>query len=189
MAAMIDYLLDVHHMDIEADSENLRDIFAAAHDSGTPLNSAIFYRNLPAVTKLLERGANPEVAVYQAIDSVLTRAYLPAVGPLLDAGADPNGAFGHAVDHLNFEAAQVCLDKGADPSWVLRLQQAKAAKKAAGTFDRYEDEEQGDGGLSSDDDEELAAERERMRNFVRSASTTRAQSAADVATPTINQTH
>jgi len=186
MAAMVDYLLDVHHMDIEADSENLRDFFGAAHDSGTPLNCAIFYQNLPAVTKLLERGANPEVAVYQAIDSVLTKAFLPAVGPLLDAGADTDRAFEHAVDHLNFEAARLCLDKGADPSRVLRLQQAKAAKKASGAFDRYEDEEHGDGGFSSDDDEELAAERERMRDLVRSASTARPQSTADTA---INHAH
>jgi hypothetical protein len=73
------------------------------------------------------------------------------------------------VDNLNFEAAKICLDKGADPAKVLRIQQIKADKKASGSFDRHMDEELGDGGFSSDDDDELALERKKMREFVRSA--------------------
>ena len=41
-------------------------------------------------------------------------------------------------------------------------------KKASGSFDRYMDEELGDRGFSSDDDDELALERKKMREFVRS---------------------
>jgi len=166
---MISHLLDVHHMDIEADNEDFRDYFHASWDAGTPLNSAVYYRNLPAFLLLLKRGADPEMAVYQTIDNVFTQAWLPAVGPLLDAGADPNDALEHAVDNLNFEAAKICLDKGADPTRVLQKQQLKANKKDSGSFHRVQDRVAGDGGFSSDDDEETAARRKEMREFVRFA--------------------
>jgi hypothetical protein len=41
--------------------------------------------------------------------------------------------------------------------------------QASGSFDRHMDEELGNGGFSSDDDDELALERKNMRDFVRSA--------------------
>jgi hypothetical protein len=50
------------------------------------------------------------------------------------------------------------------------MQQAKAAKKATDSFDRDSDEEHGDGGDSSDDDEDLATQGKKMREFVRAAS-------------------
>lgn len=168
--AMIDHLLDVHNMDLEADNENLRDFFHAAGDSGTPLNCAVHYHNLTAVKKLLERGAKPDGSVYQAIDSNITNSWLPAVGPLLDAGANLDHAFEHAVDYMNFEAARVCVEKGVDPRKVLRLQQAKATKKATGSWVRRRDELPGDGGDSSYDSEERAARRKEMREFVQRAS-------------------
>lgn len=168
--AMIDHLLDVHGMSIEANNEDLRDYLHAAGDSGTPLNCAVHYRNLTAMTRLLERGANPTGSVYQAIDNNITNSWAPAVGPLLDAGADPDDAFEHAVDYSNFEAARMCVEKGADPTKVLEKQQAKAAKKATASFVRGRDELPGDGGYSCDDDEEVAAGRKEMRDFVRRAS-------------------
>jgi hypothetical protein len=39
--AMIFHLLDVHHMPIEANNEDLRDYFHASGDSGMPLNCAV----------------------------------------------------------------------------------------------------------------------------------------------------
>lgn len=158
-------------MQIEANNEDLRDFYHASGDSGTPLNCAVYYQNLPAAQILLERGANPKKAVRQSIQDVITEPWLPVLGPLLDAGADPNHAFEVAVDNLNFEAANVCLEKGADPTRVLRTQQFKSDKKASGSFDRESDKAYGDGGKSSDDDEELAAKRKAMREYVSSAST------------------
>jgi hypothetical protein len=168
--AMMKHLLDVHHVNIEADNEDLRDYFHAAYDSGTPLNCAVYHENLPALLTLLERGANPETAIHQAIGGVFTHPWLPAVGPLLDAGANPHYAFDDAVDHMNFAAAKVCLAKGANPTGALRAQQAKTAEKASGSWDRewYEYVE-GDGGDSEGDDEDVAARREGMRKFVREA--------------------
>lgn len=119
---MIDYFLDVHHMDIEANNEDLRNFFHAAGDSGTPLKCAVFYNNLAAVTRLLERGADPRKTLFSAIDNSPVSPWLPAIAPLLQAGGDPNDAFAYAVDNLNFEAAKICLDKGADPAKVLRIQ-------------------------------------------------------------------
>ena len=167
--AMIEHLLDVHHMDIEANNEDLRDYFHASGDSGSPLNCAVYYQNLSAVQTLLQRGANPERAIYQTIKNVLTQSWLPALGPLLDAGANPDHAFAVAVDDLNFEAAKICLEKGADPTLVLRKQQRKADLKATGCFDRQRDADEGDGGNSTDDDDEdvqLESERRAMREFV-----------------------
>jgi hypothetical protein len=167
--AMIEHLLDVYNMNIEANNEDLRDFFHASGDSGTPLNCAVYYQNLPALQILLQRGANPEVAVNRTIRDVITESWLPALSPLLDAGANPDWASEAAVDSMNFEAAKMCLEKGADPTLVLRKQLRKAEKKAAGCFDRQVDWDDGDGGNSTDDDEERAMERKGMREFVRSA--------------------
>jgi hypothetical protein len=72
---------------------------------------------------------------------------------------------------LKFKAARLCLEKGANPTRVLRAQQAKAAKKAAGTFKRYDDEVARDGGDSGDDDRRgFSDHREEMRELVRVAS-------------------
>lgn len=167
--AMLDHLLDVHHMDMEANNEDLRDFFHAAGDSGTPLKCAVFYHNLAAVTRLLERGANPEKAIFSAITRFFSPPWLPAIAPLLQAGADADDTLAYAVDHLNFEAAKICLDNGANPAKVLRIQQIKADEKASGSYDKYADEELSDGGFSEDDDDELALERKKMRDFIRSA--------------------
>jgi hypothetical protein len=168
--AMMNHLLDVHHMNIEADIEDFRDYFHASADTGTPLNAAVHRQNMPALLVLLERGADPNKAIWQSISRVIVTPWLPAVGPLLDAGADPTDAFEDAVDHMNFGAARICLAKGANPTGALRAQQTKVAEKASGAWDRewYEYVE-GDGGDSEGDDEEVAVKREGMRRFVREA--------------------
>lgn len=168
--AMIDHLLDVHNMDIEADNERLRDFFHAAGDSGTPLKCAVYYHNLPAVRRLLERGANPRKALYTTIDNVISAPWEPALEPLLDAGASADDALEHAVDHLNFEAAKICVAKGADAAMVLGKQQSRIAKIEARTFDYERDEGHGARGFWSEDDEETAGCRRDMRAFLKSAS-------------------
>ena len=125
------------NMNIEANNEDLRDFFHASGDTGTPLNCAVYYQNPPAVRILLQRGADPEVAINRTIRDCITEPWLPALGPLLDAGANPDWAFEVAVDVMNFEAAKICLEKGADPTLVLRKQLRKAEKKAPGCFDRH----------------------------------------------------
>jgi hypothetical protein len=167
---MIKHLLDVHHMNIEADIEDFRDYFHASADTGTPLNAAVHRQNMPALLALLDRGADSNKAIWQSISRVIVTPWLPAVSPLLDAGADPTDAFEDAVDHLNFAAAKVCLEKGANPTGALRAQQAKAAKKASGAWDRewYEYVE-GNGGDSEGDDEEVSVKREGMRRVIREA--------------------
>lgn len=57
--AMIRYLLDKHHMNIDSNNGDFRDFFHDADDKGSPLCSAIINRNLVAVLELLERGASP----------------------------------------------------------------------------------------------------------------------------------
>lgn len=88
-----------------------------------------------------------------------------ALGVLLDAGADPNCAFENAVERFKLEAAGDCLEKGADPTVVLRQHQARAASRAAGTFVREWEE----ACPSSDDDEQSTVKRKEMKEFVRSA--------------------
>lgn len=61
--AMIDHLLDKYHMDIEFESEKLRDNFDTVGDSGTPLDSVVYHQNLAAIHKLLARGARTESAI------------------------------------------------------------------------------------------------------------------------------
>ncbi|KAM0710084.1 hypothetical protein Q7P35_002446 [Cladosporium inversicolor] len=46
--AMIEHLLDVHHMNIEANNRDLRKFIHASGDSGTPLVYAVYYQNLTA---------------------------------------------------------------------------------------------------------------------------------------------
>lgn len=167
--AMIEHLLDVHQMNIEANNKDLRKFIHASGDSGTPLVCAVYYQNLPALQVLLQRGADPERAILRTMNNFLTQPWLPALGPLLDAGANPDWAFEFAVDTMNFDAAKLCLEKGADPALVLQKQLRKAELKAAGRFDRQRDEEEGDGGDSSGEDEECAMKRKAMREFVSSA--------------------
>ena len=130
--AMIDHLLDKYHMDIEFDNEELRNNFDTAGDSGTPLSSAVYYQNLPAIHKLLARGAQPEPAAMDAIGHInFHEGYLPALCPLLDAGADLADAFHWAVGWGNVEAARICIERGADPTDAAEKERLRALRKAA----------------------------------------------------------
>ncbi|KJY00693.1 hypothetical protein TI39_contig316g00002 [Zymoseptoria brevis] len=137
--AMISCLLDHHHMDINADSDDLRDFFHASKDSGTPLCSAIFRQNLPVVEELLSRGADPKRAgkngdlpVLKAVgdDFMFNVGFLPALKPLLDAGADEAHALRSAVRHGKVDAAKVCLEAGADATLALKAAHERKASIA-----------------------------------------------------------
>jgi ankyrin repeat protein len=129
--AMIDNLLDTHHMDIEADNEIFRNRMDFSPDSGTPLNCAPYYKNIAAINHLLKRGANPESAVSHSIGTVYHYGeFLPALGPLLDAGADADAALELAATRDDIEAAAICLSRGANPRPVIESQEARAARKA-----------------------------------------------------------
>jgi hypothetical protein len=170
--AMIDHLLDVHHMDIEMDNEKLRDFFHAAPDSGTPLNCAVYYQNLPAMRKLLERGAAPDRALYATIDPVISEPWLPGLAPLLDAGANADNALEYAVNYLRFEAAEVSVAKGASVSKVVEKQLAWLARFEKGDHADAEDEISEDESywleIWSEDDEETASKRQKMRDYLQS---------------------
>lgn len=58
--AMIDHLLDRHHMNIEANSEDFR-TSVDSFDSATSLNYAVYYRNLATVKHLLRGLRSREV--------------------------------------------------------------------------------------------------------------------------------
>jgi hypothetical protein len=143
--AMIFHLLDVHHMPIEANNEDLRDYFHASGDSGMPLNCAVHRKNLVAMQTLLDRGADPDKAIYQSIAGLLSESWIPALSLLLNAGGNLEDAFEMAVDRLNFAAAKLCLEKGTDPTRVLRKQQLRAAKKASGSWNPEVDDDDGYG--------------------------------------------
>lgn len=129
--AMIDHLLDKHHMNIEANSEDFRTTVDSL-DAGTPLNCAVYYRNLATVKHLLKRGAQPRGAADQAAGRWGVEPFLPALGPLLDAGADPNSALGLVICTNDIEAARLCIEAGADPRTIISNQEARAARLAAG---------------------------------------------------------
>lgn len=130
--AMIDHLLGRYHMDIEFDNEELRDNFDTVGDSGTPLSSAVYHQNLPAIHKLFARGARPQSAILSAIGHRKSSlGYLPALCPLLNAGADLGHAFEWAVRWGNIEAARVCLKRGADPTDAAEKERLRALRKAA----------------------------------------------------------
>lgn len=180
--AMIDYLIDTHHMDLEADSGALRENMFR-HDDGTPVHCAVHHRNLDTLSHLLLRGANPEKAMQYAIGSYVYRKFLPAVGLLIDAGANADRALGQAVRNKDIEAARICLAHGADVSVVIEEQRAKTArqqarreKKAKGTWgdgDRHYDSH------PSEDDEKDANVRSRMEEFLRSVEETKRRTSGE----------
>ena len=98
--------IDVHHMNIETTNQDLRKLIHASENGGTPLVYAVYYRNLPAVHLLLQRGVDPESAIYRTINKFLTQPWLSALGPLLDADVNPDHAFALAIDILNFRGCK-----------------------------------------------------------------------------------
>jgi hypothetical protein len=121
--AMIDHLLDKHHMDIESKGEDFHTLIDSI-DAGTPLNRAVHYRNLAAVKHLLKRGAQPRDAADQAAGQWGIKPFLPALGPLLDAGADPDDALEIVIRTNDIEAARMCVEAGADPRAIVSKRRA-----------------------------------------------------------------
>ena len=120
--AMLSNLLDKHNMNIHADTDDLRDFFHDAQDSGTPLCTAVWRKNLTVVEELLRRGAHPDAggatgdsAVSKAVGGLMFEGFLPALQPLLDAGADPTRALVSAASTGKLDIAKDCLQYGADP--------------------------------------------------------------------------
>lgn len=130
--AMIDHLLDKHHMNIESKAEDFHTLIDSL-DAGTPLNCAVYYRNLATVKHLLKRGAQPRGsgAANQAAGRWGTHPFLPALGPLLDAGADPDGALELVIRTKDIEAVRLCVEAGADLKEIISKQEARAARLAA----------------------------------------------------------
>lgn len=172
--AMIDHLLDKHHMDIEAHSKVLRPTIHFPGDSGTPLVCAVWYKNLAAVQHLLTRDANPELATVLAIGRATAhQGWLPAVGPLLEAGADADSALENAVDRKNLDAAKLCVTYGADPSIMHETLQLRARRKAAGLEIVASDEEDCGDYHSSGDDERESEKRTQIKKFLSEATEAR----------------
>jgi len=174
--AMIDHLLDVHHMDLEAHNRALRK-HMFRHDSGTPARCAVHHRNLDTLSHLLRRGADPERAIDYAVGNFLYRKFLPAVGLLIDAGANADRALGQAAKNKDIEAAKICLAHGADVSVVIEEQREKTARQQV-RREREANGTWGDGdghhdSHPSEDDEKDANVRTRMEEFLLSVERTK----------------
>lgn len=96
--------------------------------------------------------------------------FLPAVSLLLDAGADVDQALEQAVDRKNLEAVKVCVAKGANAASMLRRIRARASKKARGQTPALSDEEDCGEYHSSADDDEGAKTRSDIVDFLGLAS-------------------
>lgn len=159
---MLSLLLDKYNMDIHADTDALRNFFHDAQDSGTPLCSAIYHRNLTIVEALLGRGASPEQSgasgyspIIKAVGHALFEGFLPALQPLLEAGADSNNGLQCSVSHGKFEAAEMCLAFGAD---------AKVGIEAAHRAERSRIEDFETNGLEKDAEALKADEAAKQRH-------------------------
>jgi ankyrin repeat protein len=114
-AAMVTHLIKKHGFDVESDEGcgGLRDFFSSfPEQEGTPLNFAARYHNTAAAEVLLKNGAASQplpllTAVNKKATSILKL--------LLDAGADPMHGLEAATSCNNLEAAELCLEYGADP--------------------------------------------------------------------------
>ena len=150
---MIDHLLDEHHMDIEAKREDFSTTIDCV-DAGTPLNCAVYYRNLATVKHLLKRGAQPRDAADQSAGPY---GFLPALGPLLDAGADPDHALKIVIQRNDVEAVRLCVKAGADPRAIISMQEVLAARRAArADLDSDDEEKEYDEEYPADDQRNTA---------------------------------
>lgn len=133
--AMINHLLDVHHMSINSNDSDMRTTFSGAHDIGSPLCSAIKHKNLAAVEELLRRGAEPSFLHQGPVSyAVRTGGFLPALKPLLLAGLDATRALKTAVRVSNVDAVELCLTFGANPeSWLSEAMEQEQSRLQAST--------------------------------------------------------
>lgn len=138
---MISHLVSHHGMDIDADTDTLRDFFHDAEDSGTPICSAIHYKNLAAVQELIRKGASVQkcgksgyISVSKAIGGPEDPGIPAILRALLEAGADALLGLKSAVHCHNVEAAKICLEYGANPATVWN--EARQQQKVASEFVR-----------------------------------------------------
>lgn len=165
--AMIDHLLDKHQMNIETNNAE----FCTHVDfvnSGTPLNCAVYHRNLAAVKHLLKRGAQPRDAADQSAGQDGAIPFLPALGPLLDASADPNDALEIVIHTHDIEAVRLCVKAGADPRAVISMQEILAARAARADLNSHDEGNHHDDEHPSSDDEKNAAWIDGMEALLRS---------------------
>jgi ankyrin repeat protein len=142
--AMIDHLLDVHHMNIEADDYDLCDIMYFP-EGGTPLHSAAYKDNLNTLAHLLKRGANPECGIGTALGTSFREGSKMAVlALLLDAGANADGALDEAVEKNLVDAAEMCLAHGADPTQSIEMSRARDARTRARREPGWVDDKEAD---------------------------------------------
>jgi hypothetical protein len=172
--AMIDHLLDVHHMNIEANDYDLRKIMYYP-EGGTPLYSAAYKDNLTTLAHLLKRGAKPQSATGLALGiSHRHGSKLPVLALLLDAGANADYALEEAVFKKLVDAAEMCLAHGADPLPSIEMSRARDARVRARRDPEWvEDPEDSDVSHSSEDDDEEADLRARMKALLRAAEESR----------------
>lgn len=119
--AMVRHLLDKHKMDIDRNRDDLRRICHDPRDKGSPLCSAIIYKNLPVVHELLKRGARVDDPKWSPVYHATKKGGFPAaLEPLLRAGADATEALRTSALTTNIDAAKACLQYGPDPAPALR---------------------------------------------------------------------
>lgn len=119
--AMVRHLLDKHKMDINRNRDDLRQICHDPQDKGSPLCSAILYKNLPVVHELLKRGARVNDPNWSPVYHATKAGGFPsALEPLLRAGADATKALRTSALTTNIDAAKACLQHGPDPAPALR---------------------------------------------------------------------
>lgn len=154
--AMLSNLLDKHGMNINADTDDLRNFFHDAQDSGTPLCSAVFHKSMAVIEELLRRGASPEMCgatghppASKAIGNILFEGFFPALGPLLKAGADPGSALETAVRGGKIDAINVCLVYGANVDKGLEIAYEMEHDRLAEIAS--ESEERGENWLKADE--------------------------------------
>ncbi|XXH00073.1 hypothetical protein Hte_006415 [Hypoxylon texense] len=157
--AMINHLLNKHHLDINAcgDSLGLHEFEFFIHgDDGAALKCAVAHRNMAAIEELLKNGADPDGAdpngkvprqytTSRAIGDCLHSGWLPALKPLLEGGANSTSALFTAISESNIEAARICLECGADPVRAEERDQLKVkdAEKRAAEYGAEEDDYKG----------------------------------------------
>lgn len=118
---MVRDLLDKYSMDINQSNVDLRRFIHDSQDNGSPLCSAILYKNVAVVHELLKRGASVISPNWNPVShAVRLGGFFPALEPLLRARADATKALKTSVIHRSIDAAKACLQFAADPIPPLR---------------------------------------------------------------------
>jgi hypothetical protein len=115
--AMIAHLIDKYQFDVNADYScgGLNELTVWGDGpSGSPLNYAVEYNNLPAAEALLKYGAE----IGGAPSIAICKEFAPILKLFLDKGTDPTEALDTAARRDFIEGCQLCLENGGDISVV-----------------------------------------------------------------------